>query len=154
MELRIILAIIMITATANVTIGVGAEAAIKAYAEKMSDEDRYQSGYNHGCNDAQIDNPKDWYINGVNKNGEPTNKAHHTAAFNAGYDAGFQACGGHIVSINQADEIITKTNNEINDQEQNQAASTTQNGSCGTILIGDCYLGQSSTNTFAANAEN
>jgi hypothetical protein len=151
MELKFLVAIILISATANVTIGAGLGIPIEVEASKMSDADRYDSGYGHGCSDAQIDDPKDWYINGVNKNGEPTNKAHHTAAFNAGYDAGFQACGGQIVNV---DEIITKTNTEINEQEQNQAASTHQNGSCGTILIGDCYIGQNSENTFAANAEN
>lgn len=119
-----------------------------------TDKSPYDSGYSHGCSDAQIENPDEWYINGVNDNGESTARDHHTAAFNSGYDAGFQACGGQIVDINQADDIITKTNTEINDQEQNQAASTTQNGSCGTILIGDCYLGQSSSNNFGANAEN
>ena len=90
----------MITATAQVTIGVGAEAEITAYAEKMSDADRYDSGYNHGesdCNKYQNGNGN-LYITGYNKEGESTGPAHHTDKFNKAYIAGWTSEG---CSVNQ-----------------------------------------------------
>jgi hypothetical protein len=50
----------------------------------------YESGFDHGCEDVQIDDPEDRYINEPGKG-----KSHHTSEFNRGYDAGFEACEGN-----------------------------------------------------------
>ncbi len=48
----------------------------------------YDSGYDHGCDDASISDPSDRYINQPEKG-----PAYHTSEFMNGYDAGFNACG-------------------------------------------------------------
>jgi hypothetical protein len=52
-----------------------------------SEQSPYQSGYDHGCDDAGISNPGDRYINQPEKG-----PAFHTDEFMQGYDAGFNAC--------------------------------------------------------------
>jgi hypothetical protein len=56
-----------------------------AYA---SNEDPYDSGYDHGCDDAGLD-AGDRYINEEGKG-----PSHHTERFMDGYNAGFSSCGG------------------------------------------------------------
>lgn len=53
-----------------------------------SEQSPYNSGYNHGCDDAS-ESPSDRYINEEGKG-----KSHHTPDFNRGYDAGFNSCSG------------------------------------------------------------
>jgi hypothetical protein len=48
----------------------------------------YQSGYNHGCDDADL-SPSDRYINEPGKG-----PSYHTEEFMSGYYNGFRACGG------------------------------------------------------------
>lgn len=151
MEYKILLAIIMITATANVTIGLGAEAAIEVFAkdpDDMTSKERYDSGFDHGCSDSHIWDASERYINQKEKG-----FSYHTSDFNQGYRDGFEECGydGGVLSYPNG---VTNIEEESNQQEQNQAAYTHQNGSCGVVLIGDCNVGQSSKNNFAANAEN
>lgn len=50
---------------------------------------RYDSGYDHGCDDAGISDPDDRYINLPEKG-----PAFHTGEFMQGYDDGFNACSG------------------------------------------------------------
>jgi hypothetical protein len=50
----------------------------------------YESGFDHGSEDVQIDDPEDRYIDEPGKG-----KSHHTSEFNRGYDAGFGACEGN-----------------------------------------------------------
>jgi hypothetical protein len=47
----------------------------------------YDSGYNHGCDDARISDPSDRYINQPEKG-----PAFHTSEFMNGYDSGFNSC--------------------------------------------------------------
>jgi hypothetical protein len=47
----------------------------------------YSSGYDHGCDDAQISDPLDRYINEPGKG-----LSFHTNEFMSGYYAGFNAC--------------------------------------------------------------
>lgn len=61
-----------------------------AYA---SNNDPYQSGYDHGCDDAEISNPSERYINQPEKG-----SAFHTDEFMRGYNDGFDACSGTIDS--------------------------------------------------------
>jgi hypothetical protein len=56
-----------------------------AYASEKS---AYESGRDHGCDDADLP-PSDRYINEPGKG-----KSRHTQEFNSGYDAGFSNCGG------------------------------------------------------------
>jgi hypothetical protein len=49
----------------------------------------YESGYDHGCNDADISAPDDRYINQEGKG-----PAFHTEEFMQGYNAGSNACSG------------------------------------------------------------
>lgn len=48
----------------------------------------YQSGYDHGCDDADL-SPNDRYINEPGKG-----PRYHTEEFMSGYYNGFRACGG------------------------------------------------------------
>lgn len=162
MNYKILVAIILITATANVTIGVGAEAAIKAYAEKSAS----QSGYSHGekdCNKYQNGNGN-LYITGYNKEGESTGPAHHTDKFNKAYIAGWTSEGCSVNQFynldfsndgngyNYGDNIRVETNTAVDDsfnnrdsvvQPQSQSAITTQNAGCPSQIInGDCIIGQ------------
>jgi hypothetical protein len=56
------------------------------YASKSSP---YDSGYNHGCSDAQISNPSDRYINQPEKG-----PSFHTGEFMSGYNDGLDSCSG------------------------------------------------------------
>jgi hypothetical protein len=47
----------------------------------------YESGYDHGCNDADISNPNDRYINQPEKG-----PSFHTDEFMRGYNNGYNAC--------------------------------------------------------------
>jgi hypothetical protein len=49
----------------------------------------YESGYDHGCDDARISDPSDRYINQPERG-----PSFHTEAFMRGYDAGFSDCSG------------------------------------------------------------
>jgi hypothetical protein len=53
-----------------------------------SSKSPYESGYDHGCDDAGISNPSDRYINQPEKG-----PSFHTSEFMNGYDSGFNACG-------------------------------------------------------------
>jgi hypothetical protein len=59
-----------------------------AFASESS-EIPYDSGYNHGCDDAGISDPGDRYINQPGKG-----SSFHTEEFMSGYDAGFNRCSG------------------------------------------------------------
>lgn len=59
---------------------------IPSYA---SEDDPYDSGYDHGCDDAKISDSSDRYINQPEKG-----PAFHTDRFMEGYNAGFSACAG------------------------------------------------------------
>jgi hypothetical protein len=48
----------------------------------------YDSGYNHGCDDARISDPSDRYINQPEKG-----PSYHTSEFMNGYNSGFNSCG-------------------------------------------------------------
>jgi hypothetical protein len=75
-----------------------------AYASESSP---YDSGYNHGCDDAAISDPDDRYINQPEKG-----PAFHTQEFMSGYDNGFRSC---------------------EEDTQNDNGSTQTNGVTGTV---------------------
>jgi hypothetical protein len=63
-------------------------AIISVPAVYASEQSPYDSGYNHGCDDAR-ESPSDRYINEEGKG--PSN---HTPEFMNGYNAGFSNCSG------------------------------------------------------------
>jgi hypothetical protein len=66
-----------------------------AYAGEKSS---YGSGYDHGCDDAKISDPSDWYINQPEKG-----PSFHTDEFMNGYDDGYNACSSDDSSTNGID---------------------------------------------------
>jgi hypothetical protein len=58
-------------------------------AVQLSAISPYDSGYNHGCDDAGISDSSDYYINQPKKG-----PAYHTDEFMDGYYAGFDSCSG------------------------------------------------------------
>jgi len=71
----------------------------------------YNSGYQHGCNDAKIDNISKRYINQLG-NG-PT---YHTKEFMRGYDDGFDVCSnnkGSSESSTGTFKIVVQTINQL-----------------------------------------
>lgn len=120
-----------------------------AFAKKSP----YDSGFDHGCDDAKISNPADRYINQYEKG-----PAYHTTAFMNGYDRGFIDCSQH--SGNNNDRGYYEVNTAIDDsnfddhsvsQPQNQQAYTNQVAGCPKQIInGDCILNQDQNvdNTF------
>jgi hypothetical protein len=57
------------------------------FAVVASESSPYDSGYDHGCDDARVSDPDDRYINQPEKG-----PSRHTGAFMQGYDDGFDAC--------------------------------------------------------------
>ncbi len=120
--MRTIIKLLVITMVASMLAGYATNVA---FATKSP----YESGQSHGCDDAFISDPKDRYINGVNKDGESTGKSHHTAAFNRGYDAGFKECSDSEPQEENSD--VTWETIITNNQEQAQK----QFNRCGNIVI-------------------
>jgi hypothetical protein len=77
----------------------------------------YDSGYDHGCDDAKISDPNDRYINQPEKG-----PSFHTNEFMRGYNDGYDNCSGNSSSDvggstsrsddNDNDEDNGSTNNE------------------------------------------
>lgn len=59
----------------------------------------YDSGYNHGCDDARISDPSDRYINQREKG-----PSYHTEEFMDGYYQGFDDCANNIDRENDNDD--------------------------------------------------
>jgi hypothetical protein len=72
-----------------------------------SESSSYESGYDHGCDDAGISDPDNRYINQPEKG-----PAFHTKEFMSGYDDGFRSC---------------------EEDTQNDNGSTQTNGVTGTV---------------------
>ena len=66
------------------SIYVGVHAMFVVFASESSP---YDSGYDHGCDDARMSDPDDRYINQPEKG-----PSRHTGAFIQRYDDGFDAC--------------------------------------------------------------
>ncbi len=59
----------------------------------------YDSGFDHGCDDADISDPDDRYINQPGKG-----PSFHTDEFMSGYDDGYDDCSIRISNSNSANE--------------------------------------------------
>ncbi|MDN5868996.1 MAG: FxLYD domain-containing protein [Candidatus Nitrosocosmicus sp.] len=66
----------------------------------------YESGYDHGCDDAKISDPSDRYINQPEKG-----PAYHTSEFMDGYYSGYDKCSSNNDS-NDDDDDIRNSNTE------------------------------------------
>ena len=88
----------------------------------------YDSGYDHGCDDAGISDPSDRYYNQPEKG-----PSFHTDAFNNGYDKGFDACSGNDGGGN---------NNGRDDR--GDGGSTSNSGYEFTVRISEWPFGSSS----------
>lgn len=120
-----------------------------AFSEKMTNEERYQSGFSHGCDDSHIWDESERYINQKEKG-----FAYHTDAFNQGYRDGFKECGydGGVLSDNNSGIENSFNNRDSVVQPQSQSANTVQSNSCPQMIVnGDCITGQEqkSHNEFA-----
>jgi hypothetical protein len=73
--------------TAVVGISLVAQPSMEEFSAFASESSPYDSGYEHGCDDAGISDPGDRYINQPEKG-----PSFHTEEFMNGYDAGFNSC--------------------------------------------------------------
>lgn len=64
-------------------------ASIASIPSAFASNNAYDSGRDHGCDDAKISDPDDRYINQPEKG-----PSFHTGAFMDGYHAGFDSCSG------------------------------------------------------------
>jgi hypothetical protein len=71
---------------------------VSSASSTFASTDPYDSGYNHGCNDAEIPDPSDRYINQPEKG-----PSFHTDAFMQGYYDGYDACTNSTESIASPD---------------------------------------------------
>jgi hypothetical protein len=69
--------------------------AITTGSSGYTSSNAYDSGYDHGCDDAGISDPDDRYINQPERG-----PAFHTGTFMRGYNDGFDACSGNNRSDN------------------------------------------------------
>jgi hypothetical protein len=87
----------------------------------------YESGYDHGCDDAGISDPSDRYINQPEKG-----PSFHTEAFMRGYNAGVDNCSDD-------DENTSSQDDESDESEADSARSETGNTDwrsiCSTLQI-------------------
>jgi hypothetical protein len=93
-----------------------------------SSKSPYESGYDHGCDDAEISDPSDRYINQPEKG-----PAYHTSEFMNGYDNGFNSCGssGNYYEPQQSnnDQYSTLNQPSANNQDEiTSFCSALQNG--------------------------
>jgi hypothetical protein len=65
-------------------------ASFASIPSAFASNDAYDSGRDHGCDDANISDPDDRYINQPERG-----PSYHTGAFMDGYHAGFDACSGN-----------------------------------------------------------
>jgi len=99
-----------------------------------SSKSPYESGYDHGCDDAGISNPSDRYINQPEKG-----PSFHTSEFMNGYDAGFNSCGssGNYYEPNQSNNERYSTLNENPENKQDMITSF-----CSALQRGDLRAAQ------------
>ena len=76
--------------------------------------DAYETGYDHGCDDARISDPSERYYNQPEKG-----PSFHTEAFNRGYNDGFSACSGGGNEDNDSSSDQNDGDNGIATQNEN-----------------------------------
>lgn len=94
----------------------------------------YDSGYDHGCDDAGISDPSDRYINQPEKG-----PSFHTSEFMNGYNAGFNSCGSSssYYEPEQSNNDRYTTSNENPENKQDMITSF-----CSALQRGDLRAAQ------------
>ena len=100
----------------------------------------YDSGYDHGCDDAEISNPSDRYTNQPEKG-----PGFHTDEFNNGYDAGFRECSSSGISSN---DDLNDDGENSNDVNQFSSSSDSQSGYQLTVSVPNHPFGKSSVSIY------
>jgi hypothetical protein len=90
--------------------------AVTTGSSGYASSDAYDSGYNHGCDDAEISDPDDRYINQPEKG-----PLFHTGTFMRGYNNGFDACSG-------TNDSSPSTSSSSNESESESSSSQRQSG--------------------------
>ena len=96
-----------------------------------SESSPYDSGYDHGCDDARISDPDD---RDINKDGKgPSN---HTDEFMNGYNNGYNNCSGNVQPQPQdQSQAQSQTSNNENDNDNSQSQSQNNDQK---VLIYNC----------------
>jgi hypothetical protein len=100
-----------------------------------SSNSSYDSGYDHGCDDARISDPSDRYINQPEKG-----PAYHTDEFMDGYYAGFDSCSGSSSVSNSEDEFESEPSSQ---SSQSFSSSSSESDWTLTVRVTDLPFGES-----------
>lgn len=90
----------------------------------------YDSGYEHGCDDARISDSSDRYINQPEKG-----SSFHTSEFMNGYDEGFNSCGQSTNFQSEPYQPNNRENSESNGYSTNREDKITS--FCSDLQRGD-----------------
>jgi len=93
--------------------------AVTTGSSGYASSDAYDSGYNHGCDDAGISDPDDRYINQPEKG-----PSFHTGTFMRGYNNGFDACSG----TNDSSSSSATSSSGESESESSSSPSQNQSG--------------------------
>ena len=80
-----------------------------------SSKSPYESGYDHGCDDADISDPDDRYINQPEKG-----PSFHTNEFMRGYNDGYDECSGQESQPSDNDEDSESQDEDSESQESGE----------------------------------
>jgi hypothetical protein len=94
-----------------------------------SSKSPYDSGYDHGCDDAGISDPSEQYINQPEKG-----PAYHTSEFMDGYYSGLNSCSGDTNEFYSDSEI---NQNPSNSPNSSQDLNTLIRQFCAEVNNGD-----------------
>jgi hypothetical protein len=83
----------------------------------------YDSGYNHGCDDAGISDPADRYINQPGKG-----PSFHTQRFMDGYNDGFDVCSGLNDNSSSSSSTSSSSSESESKSENESTSSSGQSG--------------------------
>lgn len=99
----------------------------------------YDSGYDHGCNDARISNPSQQYINQPEKG-----PSYHTSEFMNGYYAGISSCGGNSGGNNYQEPQQPRSNQgfkeTLNECKEDFSSARGLSDTIDTVLGGACIV--------------
>jgi hypothetical protein len=104
---KLILVTLLIVACSSTLISQQLIGSFQVYASESS---AYQSGYDHGCDDAGISDSDERYINQPEKG-----PAFHTPEFMRGYDDGFESCEEDTSNGSEPSNGITGTVQSISE---------------------------------------
>jgi hypothetical protein len=140
-ESKILMVMAIATALIVSTIGIATVDVFAHSDERQSEQSKYDSGWDHGCDDAYL-YPEDRYINQPGKGYED-----HSEAFNVGYGDGFFSCGGEDImnTQNDASAAASSSSEAINENDienDNENANTNANSQEQTTNIYICNDGE------------